>query len=144
MSGGLYYYDPSGKARIVKAGKKLGRDYAIVTTGKFPSAYVCLQEGDPHDPKDLYRCSAPHGGFTHMDREPCLVPFDDLEPLGEGKPVNAPRGAVRWHYGHYGDYTEVPPGHLTTCECTKEWTVEEIERDIEAVCGWLEGRRKGK
>lgn len=138
-----------GKTKIVKMGKCMGRDYAIVSYGTHPCAYVSLLEDDTRDFEEMDALEAVNGGITFGIG--CLQ-SDRLPPFGP-KSIEAPYGVIGWDYAHCLDYSQ-PQGveelpeklvesYRELNEGKKKWTLEEIEAQVEAMCKWLE-ERKGK
>lgn len=146
MSGELYFdRNAEGGPKLVEAGKCMGRDYAIVSYGTHPCAYVALLGDDTRDFEEMDALEAVNGGITFGIGR---LQSNRLPPFGP-KAIEAPYGAIGWDYAHGNDYFHVPeseklPENLREInEGRKKWTLPEIEAEVLAMCKWLEGR-KGK
>lgn len=154
MNEELYFDIKEEKAaKLVKRGKCLGRDYAIVSLGTHPCAYVALLEDDLHDWDKLNECDAVHEGITFGTSPDVLLTSDAIPPQPglKAQAISAPHGIVGWDYGHWCDYHE-PAGASSFPELaemyrklnkgTKKWTLSEIEDEVLAMCKWLEERKQ--
>lgn len=149
MTNELYFdRNAEGRFKLVKMGKCMGRDYAIVSYGTHPCAYVALLEDDTRDFEEMDALEAVNGGITFGIG--CLQ-SDRLPPFGP-KSIEAPYGVIGWDYAHCLDYSQ-PQGieelpeklvesYRELNEGRKKWTLEEIEAQVEAMCKWLDERRK--
>lgn len=151
MTNELYFdRNAEGGSKLVKMGKCRGRNYAIVSYGTHPCAYVALLVDDKHNFEEGDAFEVAHCGITFGIG--CLQ-SDRLPPFGP-KSIEAPYGVIGWDYAHGLDYSQ-PQGtealseglaesYWELNEWRRKWTLDEIEDEVAAMCKWLDERRKGK
>ena len=103
---GTQLYFTNGKPVIMK-GSYRGQDYAIISHGSHPCAYIETDKGSLFDNDDL-DC---HGGVTWRDFH------EDVNHY-----------CVGWDYAHSCDYTNYFPS-----EDGKKWSLEEIDTEVRQV-----------
>lgn len=152
MDDELYFDINEAKtAKLIKRGKCLGRDYAIVSRGIHPCAYVALLSNDLHNwGGGTNECAdVVNGGLTYVSTG---LLHDKIPPQSRlaSQALDAPYGIIGWDYGHFDDYCE-PAGGNSFPEIAeiyrefnkgrKKWTLPEIEKEVLAMCKWLEKRK---
>ena len=103
MSTSLYF--TNGKPVIFK-GSYRGQDYAIISHGSHPCAYIETDRGSLFDNDEL-EC---HGGVTWRDFHGDLNCY-----------------CVGWDYAHVGDFIR------DFFNGGKKWSLEEIDKEIRSV-----------
>ena len=110
--------------KILAEGLYKGLQYCITTIGTHPCAYVGIPKGHPlygkhYDKKARNGVSSiAHGGLTYSERN---MPLKGLWNIG-------------WDYAHYGDRSGLSNEG-------KEWTTEEILRNVHEVIDLITGEK---
>ena len=121
-------YSSTRKREVLARGAHKGYEYAVVSYGHHPCAYVAVSEGQPYyhaidfDEVDLKM----HGGCTFVDRG-----FSDL--------FDFDKKVIGWDYGHYNDFsgTYLITQYPLSLPQFKKWTTKEMVAECEDVIGQL-------
>ena len=139
----LYFDNPDAKVALVAKGRCHKRNFAIVSIGFHPCAYVALRPDDPHDFRYMDLLDVVNGGITYgANKEEMYCDGLPPQPRYQGERMPAPNGVIGWDYGHGGDYYHyfgVSEAQLNKWnEGKKRWTCDEIYAEMKAMCKWLD------
>ena len=119
-----------GEKGILTHGTYGGLEFAIVSMGSHPCAYIGLPEGHRlngrREASKAFAGLPVHGGITYSQ------PGLGLVGLMEDKWV------IGWDYGHYGDYMRFTVDEMPG----KEWTTEEILAEVRKVIDEINRRNE--
>ena len=109
------------KAEVLARDSHKGYEYAIISYGVHPCAYVAISEGQPYFRASSYEDVdlSMHGGCTFVDRG-----FDGI--------FDYDKKVIGWDYAHCGDFS----GTYLKCNSfrdSKKWTTQEIMEECENV-----------
>ena len=113
------------KREILARGSYKGYEYAVVSYGVHPCAYIAISEGQPYfkvssyDDVDL----SMHGGCTFVDKGLSDVFDNDQTVIG-------------WDYGHYNDFSGTYLLGDINCPLSievKKWTTREMMEECRNV-----------
>lgn len=108
-----------------------GYEYAIISLGHHPCAYVLVGKGDKLYQKDIEDewSDVVHGGITYCE--------DNLDMVCEKE---CEKWVLGWDYAHAGDYTTMNFIFPTFVDQDdwgqkngKKWTIEEILNDVHSM-----------
>ena len=114
-------YDDLDFVTVIKCGSYKGYDYAILSMGTHPTAYVRIPEGHKYFDKHYDDVDIEvHGGLTYS--------------AGSVKHINKRGSWVGWDYNHYDDYSTsdiTDSGH--------KWTEIEVMEHVKSAINQLKG-----
>lgn len=118
-------YTGKTERKVVRYDIHNGIEYAIISMGHHPCAYVLIGKDSKVYSKDLEDDwgDVVHGGITWCDNE--------LEPICD---KDCEKWVLGWDYAHYGDYTtmDTPFGEWGN-DTGKKYTIKEIMEDIYSI-----------
>lgn len=130
-------YESEWKHEILDRGEHKGIEYAVVSYGHHPCAYIKVPKDSRHygcrDDKLGY-LGVPlgvHGGLTFGDN---LTHLNDA--VDGGEPFGEDDYWLGWDYAHCDDYTGSGAFH-PTLKNNKRWTVEEILGEVRSAIDQL-------
>lgn len=115
-------YKEHGEFEILGTGTIKGIDWAIISHGTHPCAYIKVTRENRERIAKMAKPAPCHGGITYMENK-----LDGLDDAGDGTWVG-------WDYSHMGDFLGfyIPIG----AENGKRWTTDEIMQDIIKMVDW--------
>ena len=122
----IYEYERGQPAFVLDRGYFLGYEYLVISLGRHPCAYVCVDANNQYYGKhydDIHiEC---HGGVTFAEPTISFLEYSEKYKCMVRTSIKD-KWIIGWDYAHYGDYSVFD-------RSGKKWTTQELKNECEQV-----------